>query len=207
MRIEKCWFCSGPIYPGHGIMFVRNDAKVFRFCRSKCHKNFKMKRNPRNTAWTKAARQARGKELIKDTTLEFEKKRNAPVKYNRELVGTVLRAMKKVEDVKDKRQKQFFEKRMRAGHQQEKRQALKELEDATGPTANVELRNAVLGVGVKKELKKEKAPKVEIDVDIEEAPVVAAGPTKAAKAKAAPAKQKEKVAPKKTKLKSVKMEV
>lgn len=168
-------------------MFVRNDAKIFRFCRSKCHKNFKMKRNPRNTAWTKAARQARGKELIKDSVLEFEKKRNVPEKYNRELFGTVLRAMKKIDDVKDKRQKQFFENRMKVGKKQEKQQALKELEWEKGIT--------VMGPPIKTD-------KVKAEAEVVPAPKI--------KVKAAPEKQKEKVkvAPAaKTKLKPIKMEV
>ncbi|KAF8602844.1 hypothetical protein BDV93DRAFT_523701 [Ceratobasidium sp. AG-I] len=112
MRVEKCYFCSTNVYPGHGSAFVRNDAKVFRFCTSKCHKNFKMKRNPRKVKWTKAFRKAAGKEMTIDSTFEFEKRRNIPVRYDRELVQTTLKAMQRVTEVRARRERAFWKARM-----------------------------------------------------------------------------------------------
>ncbi|KAF8317480.1 hypothetical protein DL93DRAFT_2125143 [Clavulina sp. PMI_390] len=111
MRIVKCYFCSKSVYPGHGTEFVRNDAKVFRFCTSKCHKNFKMKRNPRKVRWTKAFRKAAGKEMVVDSTYEFEKRRNIPVRYDRDLLQTTLKVMKRVAEIRSKREAQFYKNR------------------------------------------------------------------------------------------------
>lgn len=93
-------------------MFVRNDAKQFQFCRAKCHKNFKMKRNPRKLRWTKAFRKAAGKEMVVDKTLEFSSRRNVPVRYNRELVSETLQAMGRIEDIRRRRERAFYKNRM-----------------------------------------------------------------------------------------------
>ena len=113
MRIETCYFCSGPIYPGHGIVFVRNDGKMFRFCRSKCHRNFKAKKNPRKIRWTKAYRKTHEKELVTDPVYDFEKIRNTPIKYNREIWTDTVQAMDKLAKIRKYREDRFFERRMR----------------------------------------------------------------------------------------------
>ncbi|KAI6160027.1 ribosomal protein L24e-domain-containing protein [Pisolithus thermaeus] len=114
MRIEKCYFCSTSVYPGHGTAFVRNDAKVFRFCTSKCHKNFKMKRNPR-----------------KDSTIDFEKRRNVPVRYDRELVQTTIKAMKRIEDIKKRREHAFWRQRMAVAREKKRAYRAKKASKAT----------------------------------------------------------------------------
>ncbi len=52
--MAKCSFCGTNIEKGTGKMFVEKDGKILFFCSSKCEKNqFKLKRKPRSTKWTK----------------------------------------------------------------------------------------------------------------------------------------------------------
>jgi large subunit ribosomal protein L24e len=129
MRIETCYFCSSPVYPSKGITFVRNDAKAFRFCKSKCHKNFKMKRNPRKLAWTKSFRRAHNKEMTVDSTLTFAQRRNVPVRYNRDLIQTTLKAMGRVSEIRQRRERAFYKARMRGNKQRQREEDRKLVEE------------------------------------------------------------------------------
>jgi len=107
--------------------FVRNDCKLFRFCTSKCHRQFKHKKNPRKARWTKAFRKSAGKELSLDPSFEFEKRRDVPVKYDRELWKESMGAMKRVAMIKQKREAHFIMKRLRKARAIERERDVKEV--------------------------------------------------------------------------------
>ncbi|EHK99133.1 putative Ribosome biogenesis protein RLP24 [Glarea lozoyensis 74030] len=80
-----------------------------------------MKRNPRKLAWTKAFRKAAGKEMVVDGTLAFAAKRNIPIRYDRDQIAITEKAMARFEEVKQKRQRVFYKKRM-ANNKERQRQ-------------------------------------------------------------------------------------
>lgn len=93
--------------------------QIFKFCRSKCHKAFKKRKNPRKTKWTKAYRKTAGKELTVDPSFEFEKRRNVPIKYSRELWQKTVDAVQRVSEIKNKRTGLYIMQRLRKGREKE----------------------------------------------------------------------------------------
>lgn len=49
--------------------------------------------------------------LQQDSTFEFERRRNRPERYNREVVEQTLKAIKKIEEVRVQRESKFWESR------------------------------------------------------------------------------------------------
>lgn len=48
---------------------------------------------------------------LQDSTIDFEKRRNVPVRYDRELVQTTVKAMKRIAEIKQKREHAFWKNR------------------------------------------------------------------------------------------------
>lgn len=87
---------------------------------TKVSAQFKMKRNPRKLKWTKAFRKSAGKEMVVDSTFTFAARRSVPIRYNRDLVATTLKAMKRVSEIRQKRERVFYKKRMEGNKERER---------------------------------------------------------------------------------------
>lgn len=143
-------------------MFVRNDSKIFRFCRSKCRKNFNMKRNPRKLRWTKAFRAAAGKELVVDSSFAFERRRNRVEKYDREVVANTLRAIPAIDKIKTTRQKDFYKARMVVRVKETRKDALRELASGVHLVQPLIVRQKIAErTGEKEHMEEEDVAKVE----------------------------------------------
>lgn len=49
---------------------------------------------------------------LQDSTIDFEKRRNIPVRYDRELVRTTITAMKRIGEIKKRREHVFWKQRL-----------------------------------------------------------------------------------------------
>lgn len=63
-----------------------------------------------------------------DPALEFEKRRHVPIKYNRELWNKTVNAMKRIDEIKVKRQNQHIINRLKKGKELRKEADIKEVE-------------------------------------------------------------------------------
>jgi large subunit ribosomal protein L24e len=72
--MAKCSFCGGNTPQARGKMFIRNDGKIFYFCNSKCHNNWKLRREGKKVKWTHTFRkEAAGKKATKPPSGENQK--------------------------------------------------------------------------------------------------------------------------------------
>lgn len=106
-----------------------------------------MKRNPRKLKWTKAFRKSAGKgvfclnprdqisstkkltstlEMVVDSTLEFAARRNVPVRYNRDLIEKTVKGISRINEIRARRERVFYKKRM-AGNKEREREANRKL--------------------------------------------------------------------------------
>ena len=94
--------------------------------------------------WTKAHRKLHGKELMYDKTLEFEKRKEEPIRYDRHLYIKTIAAMQRVEDIKKQRDSLFWKNRMKMCKESNKKAIENELKKHVNIIENKEVKDKIL---------------------------------------------------------------
>ena len=63
--------------------------------------------------------------MVVDSTLTFAARRNVPIRYDRNLVATTLKAMQRVSDIRARRERVFYKNRMAGNKEKQKAADLK----------------------------------------------------------------------------------
>lgn len=108
-----------------------------------------------------------------DSTLQFAQRRNVPVRYNRDLVQSTLKAMSRVSEIRAKRERAFYKARMRgnkARQREEDRKLVEENQHLLPPSERwaVEKQMEDMEVDVDKVKEKVAKRRKEIEMDAEE---------------------------------------
>ncbi|KAL5982952.1 hypothetical protein ACLOJK_017032 [Asimina triloba] len=69
-------------------------------------------------------------DFIHDSTFEFERKRNRPERYDRNLAENTLKAIKKIDKIRVEREAKHHAQRMKGKRAKEQREAARELEQS-----------------------------------------------------------------------------
>jgi large subunit ribosomal protein L24e len=99
------------------------------------------------------------KEMVVDGALALAARRNVPVRYNRDMVATALKAMQRYSTVKARRERVFYKNRM-AGNRERQLEADKKLVEENQHLLPPEYRTL-------QEEKTEEVPALEEDMDVD----------------------------------------
>jgi large subunit ribosomal protein L24e len=103
MKVETCAFSGWKIYPGHGILLIRNDSKSFRFRTSKDESYFLQRQKNAKFRWTAVYRRLHKKGSAEALA---RRKRRVVKKTQRAVVGMDMALVNKIKkESTDERQK------------------------------------------------------------------------------------------------------
>uniref|UniRef100_A0A7S1XMT1 Large ribosomal subunit protein eL24-related N-terminal domain-containing protein n=1 Tax=Phaeomonas parva TaxID=124430 RepID=A0A7S1XMT1_9STRA len=95
IKTDRCAFSEIPIYPGHGVRFIRRDGQPLNLLSSKIKSMLNQRKKPAKLTWTQAWRRQNKKLLSENNT---RKRTRKTTKFARAIVGV------SIEEIRSKRQ-------------------------------------------------------------------------------------------------------
>jgi len=90
VKTTRCTFTEEKIYPGHGVVFIRRDARKLEFGTKKAHHLYHTNRKPLNLRWCKQWRRAHKKE---EALRHVKKEKRTKLKSERGIEGLTIQKL------------------------------------------------------------------------------------------------------------------